>query len=131
MKIKKFGLAWVITADMTKAKDFFVNKLGLTISQDSSEHGWMELKAEDNNFLLGVGASKEGSDCSGPIKPGHNAVLTMTVENIVTAKAALIAKGIALDGDIVEIPGHVKMLSFKDTDNNHYQLVQDLSGGCC
>ncbi len=130
MKIKSFGLAWVITTDMTKAKDFFTNKLGLSISQDSSEHGWIELKAEKGNFLLGVGADS-GDDCGGPIKPGHNAVLTMNVDDIVAAKAELEKRGVATEGEIIEIPGHVKMLFFKDTDNNYYQLIQDLSGGCC
>lgn len=128
MKIKSFGLAWIVTSDMTKARDFFTNKLGLTVSQDSSEYGWIELKAEKDNFLLGVSANQEGND---PIKPSQNAVLTMNVEDIVEAKAELVAKGITIEGDIIEIPGHVKMLSFRDTDNNHYQLVQDLSGGCC
>lgn len=124
MKIKSFGLAWVMTADINKAKDFFVNKLGLTISQDSTDMGWIELKAEQGNFLLGVGADSGDSS----VNPGKNAILTMNVDDIVAAKTELEKRGVKTEGSIVEIPGHVKMLFFKDTDGNYYQLVQDLSG---
>ena len=124
MKIKSFGLAWVSTTDIKKAKDFFGTKLGLEITSDSPEHGWLELKAPNSKFLLGVGECKD----FGPVKPGQNAVVTMEVDDIVTAKAELESKSIATEGEIIEIPGHVKMLFFKDEDENYYQLVQDLSG---
>ena len=127
MKIKSFGLAWVSTADIKKAKDFFANKLGLEVTSEATEYGWLELKAANSKFLLGVGECNESS----PVKPGQNAVLTMDVEDIVAAKAELEKKGIVTEGDIIEVPGHVKMLFFKDTDGNYYQLVQDLSGQCC
>lgn len=124
MNIKSFGLAWISISDVAKTKDFFANKLGLTIASETAEYGWIELKATNGNFLLGAGEYKD----FGPIKPGQNAVLTMDVDDIVAAQAELISKGVAIEGDIIEIPGHVKMLFFKDTDNNCFQLVEDLSG---
>jgi predicted enzyme related to lactoylglutathione lyase len=127
MDIKKFGLAWVMASDIKKSKEFFTQKLGLNVTDDSTEYGWMELKAQEGDFLFGVGQCSE--DFS-PVKPGQNAVLTMTVEDIVAAKAELEAKQVNVVGDIVEVPGHVKMLFFTDADGNYYQLVQELSS-CC
>lgn len=123
MNIKSFGLAWIASSNITKTKDFFANKLGLTISSESTGYGWIELKAQNGNFLLGAGECKD----FGPIKPGQNAVLTMDVDDIIAAQTELMSKGVAIEGDIIEVPGHVKMLFFKDTDNNYFQLVQDLS----
>ncbi|MBM3887098.1 hypothetical protein FJ364_04145, partial [Candidatus Dependentiae bacterium] len=88
-----------------KAKDFFTNKLGLKLSSESDNYGWFELKAETGDFLFGVGECNDFS----PIKAGHNVVLTMNVEDIVSARKELEEKGVETVGDIEEIPGHVKM----------------------
>ena len=59
-------------------------------------------------------------------KPGNNSVVTLTVTDIVESKAELEAKGVKFFGDIIEVPGHVKMATFADPDNNVFQLVQML-----
>ena len=121
MVVKKIGLAWISVKDNEKAKKFFTQDLGFKISCDVPEHNWMELQAEDGNFLFGVGQD----DDQNPIKPGQNAVLALTVEDIDAAKAELEGKGIKV-GDVVEIPGHVKMALFQDPDGNNFHLVQKL-----
>ena len=126
MKITNIGLAWIATSDMTKAKEFFGNTLGLTISADSPEHGWLELHAKDDKFLLGIGEVKEDNDDNSPIDPGHNAVVTFTVEDIEAAKKELEAKDVPVY-DIIEIPGHVKMSFMQDFDGNLFQIVQKLN----
>jgi predicted enzyme related to lactoylglutathione lyase len=35
-------------------------------------------------------------------------------------------KGAKKVGDVMEVPGHVKMLLFKDADGNHFQMVEML-----
>lgn len=124
MKIKNIGLAWIATADIAKAKDFFANILELEVSADSQEHGWLEFKAAGSSFLLGVGEVKEESENS-PVMPGYNAVVTFTVEDIVAAKQELEAKKVDIY-DIVEVPGHVKMAFMQDPDGNVFQIVQML-----
>ena len=122
MKIKNIGLAWIGSSDLAKSKKFLVEDLGLEISVESPEHNWMELCGADRAFMLGVGKD----DGFSPVKPGQNAVVTLTVENIEDAKSELEAKGIKVD-QIVEIPGHVKMAFVQDPDGNYFHLVQMLS----
>jgi predicted enzyme related to lactoylglutathione lyase len=124
MKIKNISLAWIATADIAKAKDFFTNTLGLEISADSQEQGWLEFKANDDSFLLGVGEVKEDSENS-PIMPGYNAIVTFTVDDIEASKKELEAKNVDVY-DIAEVPCHVKMAFMQDPDGNIFQIVQML-----
>ena len=55
-----------------------------------------------------------------------NAVLAMTVDDIVAAKKELEGKKVSFIGDIIEVPGYVKMATFADPDGNIFQLVQEL-----
>ena len=131
MAIKSIDLAWISTKDMQKAKTFFADKLGLEITSDSPEYGWLEFCGTDGGASLGVGQDSEESD----LKAGQNAVITFTVENIEKTKADLIAKGVTIVGDIIEVPGHVKLLYIKDEDGNLFHLSQPLeeqhAKGCC
>lgn len=124
MAIKKIELAWITVSDFSKAKSFFVDTLGLEIFSGSQEYNWLELRGKDGGMLLGVGASSDKAECA--IKPGQNAVMAMTVDDIVTTKAELEAKGVVFHGDIIEVPGIVKMALFTDHDGNKFQLVQNL-----
>ena len=122
--IKNMGLAWVAVADVKRAKKFFVEDLGLTLVTDNEEHGWLELAPEDGMFMLGVG--KACDETGKEVSAGSNAIVTMTVDDIVEAKALLEKKLVKIIGDIIEIPGHVKMLMFTDYDSNKFQLVEML-----
>ncbi len=123
MAIKSIGLAWISTADIKKAKAFFTDKLGLQVTTDSAEYGWLELEGKDGGMTLGVGASTPEN----PVKAGHNAVVTFTVDDIVATKKDMESKGVAFMGGIEEIPGHVKLATFADEDGNVFQLAQVLS----
>jgi predicted enzyme related to lactoylglutathione lyase len=50
----------------------------------------------------------------------------MTVDNIVATKKELEAKGVTFIDEIMEIAGHVKMVTFTDPDGNKFQLVEEL-----
>jgi predicted enzyme related to lactoylglutathione lyase len=131
MKIKNISLAWVSTTDLKQAKNFFSDILGLKVSTASDEHGWLELHAKNDDFLLGVGEVKAEHDHSSfaattqinPVKPGQNAVITFEVPNIELAKIELESKNVRVY-DIVTIPGHVKMAFLQDFDGNFFQLVE-------
>lgn len=131
MKIKNISLAWVSTTDLKQAKNFFNEILGLKISTEANEHGWLELHAKNDDFLLGVGEIKTNQTHSSftasgqisPIQPGQNAVITFEVPNIEVAKAELESKNVRVY-DIVTIPGHVKMAFLQDFDGNFFQLVE-------
>ncbi len=126
MDIKKIELAWIVVSDFEKSKNFFVDTLGLKINEEHPS--WLELSGSDGGMMLGVGGSCDTeSKEEWAIKPGQNAVVTLTVDDIEQAKSYLVEKGVTIKGDIIEIPGHVKMLFFTDPDNNFFQLVQEIA----
>lgn len=122
MSIKKLELGWVTVSDFSKAKSFFVDTLGLEVFSGCDEYSWLELRGKDGGMILGVGGASE--ECG--IKPGQNAVMTMTVDDLVAKKAELESKGVKFISDIQEVPHIVKMVMFVDLDGNKYQLVQNL-----
>ncbi len=122
MAIKRIDLAWVTVSDFERSKKFFVETLGLTVLCSEDEQGWLELVGEDGGAMLGVGkAAPDGAD-----RPGQNGVITFTVDNIVKTKNHLEAHGVDFIGEIIEVPGHVKLVFFTDPDGNKYQLVEDM-----
>ncbi len=134
--IKRMDLGWITVSDYARAKKFFTETLGLQIIADAPEWNWMELQGSEGGASLGIGASTdtESQDYK-LVPPGSNTIMTLTVEDLVVAQKALSAKGVKFLGDIVEVPGHVKMLFFVDPDGNKFQLVQTLDEqtheSCC
>ena len=124
MAVKGMHLSWISVSDVKKSKQFFTEVVGLKVTSSAEEYGWFELAGHEDGASLGVGECKQPS----PVMPGQNAVVTMTVENVEKAKAAMEAKGVIFIGDIIEVPGHVKMVFFADPDGNKFQLVENLDG---
>ena len=123
MAIKRIDLSWIIASDLKKSKDFFTNTLGLKIHSSSDEYNWLEVGGKDGGCALGIG---QQSDYQPDDKPGQNAVITFTVDDIVETKKELESKGVKID-DIMVIEGHVKLASFTDFDGNKFQLAECLS----
>jgi predicted enzyme related to lactoylglutathione lyase len=124
MAIKSIDLAWISTSDMAKAKKFFGEKLGLELTADTPEHNWLEFKGKDGGAGFGVGKD----DPYSPIKSGQNAIVCFTVDDLVKTKQEFEKKGVKMIGDIVDIPGHVKMQLIADEDGNIFHLAQPLNG---
>lgn len=133
MVVKRSDMAWIHVNDTAKAKKLFVDILGMQIRAEAPEYGWMEFVAKDGGSALGVG--KYNPQYGTQVQPGQNAVVTFTVDNIVTAQAELTENNVTILGEILEVPGHVKMLFFTDADGNKFQLVQLLDEpskkSCC
>jgi len=123
--VKSMNLAWISVSDYAKAKKFFTEQLGLKVVSDAPEFGWVELQGSEGGFTLGVAQEQIKSDED--IRPGSNAIVTMTVADIAKARATLQAKGVRCIGDILEVPGHVKLALFADSDGNKFQLVEEVS----
>jgi predicted enzyme related to lactoylglutathione lyase len=120
--LKSFDLAWIVVSDIKKARKFFTESLGLKEGSYSAEHGWAEMSGHDGGTRIGI---SEDNPMNG-IKPGQNAVITITVGNIAETVALFKQNKVQLIGDIIEIPGHVKMQMFMDGDGNRFQVVQTL-----
>lgn len=123
VKVKGINLSWIVVSDFEKAKKFYLETLGLEAININDEYGWMELMGKEGSYI-GV-AKKQSEDA--PVGPGNNAVITMTVDNLDEAMKEFSAKGVVFFGEVAEVPGHVKLRFFKDTDGNIFQLVQELS----
>lgn len=120
IKAKGAHLAWFVVSDLNKSKKFFTEELGFKLSNESEEFGWMELNGVDGGMTIGIARKDDMT----PILPGQNAVITITVDDVVKAKESLTKKGVKMHGEIQEIPGHVKMQLFSDNDGNYFQLCQ-------
>lgn len=123
MAIKSTNLSWITVSDIKKAKEFYVNKLGLILEEESEFYPWLELRAPDSSYRLGV--AQENKECGE--KPGINAIMTFEVDNIESEIERFKKEGIVFTDYIMEVPGHVKMISFIDADRNKFQLCEILS----
>lgn len=121
MKAEGILLSWITVKDIKKAIKFYTEVAGLELKEYHPEFHWAELSGPSGSSL-GIGEESPES----PMKPGSNAVLTITVEDMEKAKAHFIEKGATLIGDTIEIPFHVKLQTFVDIDGNTLQLVQKI-----
>lgn len=123
MAIKGIHLAWLVVTDLKAAVKFYTEDVGLKLQNINEDYGWAELKgAEEGGASLGI-AQKSDQE---KIQPGQNAVVTLSVSDLAKAKQDLSKKGARMLGDVIEIPGHVKLQMVVDQDGNHFQLVERL-----
>ncbi|NGX60974.1 MAG: hypothetical protein K940chlam9_00451 [Chlamydiae bacterium] len=120
--IKSSNLTWIVVSDLKKAREFFVKKVGLKELTYAEEFGWVELSGAEGGSRIGLA---EKNDIDG-LEPGINGVITLTVENLEASCKEFQAKGIKLVGEVMEVPGHVKLQMFQDDDGNYLQLVERL-----
>jgi predicted enzyme related to lactoylglutathione lyase len=124
MVLKKSEMSWVVVADLKKALEYFTKVLGLTVLDYQPEYNWAELSgSEKGGAFLGLAQASEYDPDS---KPGQNAIMTFTVDDFETSKSELVEKGAKFIGEVLEVPGQVKMQTLVDIDNNRFQIVQDL-----
>ena len=122
MAIKGLNLAWIVVNDLNKAVRFYTDVIGLKLEELDEKFGWAELSGGQGGARLGIAQVKERDG----IRPGQNAVVTLTVENLASSLKDLAQKGGNIIGEVIEVPGVVKMQMIKDHDGNHFQLVEML-----
>jgi len=132
MSAKTLGLAWIVVKDLKKAVDFYTGIIGMKLMEINETYGWAELEGQEGGARLGIAQQCLKEDEGNT--PGQNAIITLTVANLEKAVANLVEKGATLIGAVQEVPGHVKMQTVADVDNNRFQLVEVLEHihhGCC
>lgn len=124
MAIQSINLGWIIVKDHAKSVEFF-KMLGLEVKSHVPEYCWAEFAGPKGGALLGVGVEcKDTAESMGNIRPGSNAVMTFTVDDVEKSKAEFEKQGVKFVSDIIEVPGHVKMATFVDLDGNVFQICQ-------
>ena len=121
MRVRGNMLSWIVVKDLNVAVKFYTEVVGLTLHNQTTEYGWAELSGPEGCRL---GICQECSEMG--TKAGSNAVVTITVEDLDIACSFYTEKGAKLVGEIMEVPGHVKMQTFVDQDGNMMQIVQKL-----
>ena len=119
MKVTGNMLSWIVVKDLPKAIKFYTETVGLSLLNEAPEYGWAELSGPEG-ARLGISVENEQE------KAGMNAVIAITVDDLDEACTSFKEKGANLVGEVIEIPGHVKLQTFKDADGNMMQLVQRL-----
>lgn len=126
MAVREIGLCWIVVKDLKAAIKYYTEVVGLKLMENNAEYGWAELEGFEGGSRLGL-AQENAHDS---MKAGKNAVVTFSVANIEKTKAEMVKKGAKCDGDILEVPGHVKMQTMIDADGNVFQICQTLTS-CC
>lgn len=121
-QIKQINLAWIVVSDFAKALKYYTEVVGLKVRESHPEFGWAELVGTEGGGCLGIAQANDRES----IPAGSNAVVTFTVTDLAKAKAEFQRKGVKMIGDVCEVPGHVKLQTFVDTDGNRFQLVETL-----
>jgi predicted enzyme related to lactoylglutathione lyase len=121
MAIKKIGLSWVGTNDISKAKSFFVDMLGLKVFDEQEKYGWLELKAPQGDQILGICTANPDAG----MPAGVNAVVTFVVDNYDQTKKEFAEKGLFFGEEIAGNPEVPRMICFTDLDGNLFQLVEE------
>lgn len=124
MSIQGFNLAWIVVTDLKQAVHFYTEVVGMKLEELNEEYGWAELSGHEGGARLGIAQAKPEEK----LRPGQNAVVTLTVENLGEALQNLTRKGVKIVGEIMEVPGVVKMQMVLDQDGNHFQIVEMLLG---
>lgn len=106
--------------DFDAARRWYTEKLGFEEMYAVEEVGWAEFQTPLGGATIGLNRL-EGTH------PGtDSATITFGVQDIDAARAELERRGVAFDGPTNEIPGMVKLASFRDPDGNSLMLAQTL-----
>ena len=113
-------LAWYPVTDLDRAKDFYGNTLGLKKTYEMQ--GWAEFGSSENGPSVGLSLVKEAPPATG------GATVVFRVPDIEEARKNLENHGVQFEGKVEEIPGVVRIGTFRDPFQNRVQLAQMLIG---
>ena len=113
-------LSWIVVKDLEEAIKYYTEVVGLELLEKTPEYGWAELSGPEG-AKLGIAQESEMN----PVKAGQNAVMAIRVADIEAAREEMVKKGAVMLGEIEDIPGHVRMQTFRDASGNMMQLAQE------
>lgn len=113
----EISLAWYPVKDLEKAKQFYGSVLGL--QKVFEMDGWIEFSHAEGATSIGLGVDPLPGQANG-------ATVVLKVEDLDQARAQLAKRGVQFEGKVEEIPGVVRLATFRDPFGNLLQLVQEL-----
>ena len=113
-------LAWYPVTDLDRAKEFYGNTLGLKKTYEMQ--GWAEFGSSENGPSVGLSLVKEPPPASG------GATVVFRVPDLEVARKNLEKHGVGFEGEVMEVPGVVRIGTFRDPFQNRVQFAQMLMG---
>ncbi len=113
-------LAWYPVTDLDRAKDFYGKTLGLKKTYEMQ--GWAEFSSSENGISVGLSLVPEAPSGNG------GATVAFRVPDLDQARKNLEKHGVSFEGDVKEIPGVVRIGTFRDPFQNRLQFAQMLIG---
>jgi CreA protein len=113
----KVTVSWFSVEDFEQAKKFYAEMLGL--KKTFEIHSWAEFAGAEGEATIGIAANPHSGK-----EPGATVVLR--VDDIEAERKRLEARGVKFEGKTEEIPGVVKLATFRDPSANRLQLAQPL-----
>lgn len=110
------NVSWYQVKDLEAAKKFYGEVLGLKKTLEID--GWAEFSHADG--AASIGLNQMSSDDEG------GATVVLRVDDVARSQTELKAKGVKFDGDIQEVPGVVRIATFRDPEGHRLQLCQVL-----
>jgi len=126
MRVKEIGLSWIVVKDIKAAVQYYTDVVGLKLMEFNEQYGWAELEGHEGGARLGIAQENPQEK----VKTGQNAVVTFTVDNLEESKLEMVQKGAKCQGEVMEVPGHVKMQTLVDRDSNYFQICELLHHSC-
>ncbi len=114
----KLQHAVVRVTSIENAKDFYLNKIGLELLEDSGNF----FAAKAGNVRLSFFGGYEKPEDSEDPKTGVS--LIFRTENLENTAKELEAKGIKPFGEVIDIPNFHKFLEYEDPDGNVFFLAE-------
>lgn len=117
-------LSWVQVEDLEKAKKFYGETLGLQKSFEMQ--GWAEYSHAKGAASIGLNPSPHNPGAAGVL---GGAVIVLGVDDLGQAQKELSGRGVKFEGKVEEVPGVVRIATFRDPFGNRLQLCQSLIQG--
>ena len=114
----EINVSWYQVNDINAAKKFYGEVLGLNKTFEMD--GWCEFSHAEGAASIGLNQRRDDDDERG-------ATVVLRVDDLARVQKELIAKGVKFEGEIHEIPGVVRLATFRDLDGNRLQLMQVLA----
>lgn len=111
----------VSVRDLKASQAWYADVLGCKVYYELLEAGWCELTTPVRGAFLSLSQKPEPEANGG-------STFAIGVKDMDEALERLKAKGVKLDGEVVEIPETVKLLNFFDPDGNRLLFYQPWSG---
>ncbi|MFY9554289.1 MAG: VOC family protein [Blastocatellia bacterium] len=111
------NVSWYQVKDLDAAKKFYGEVLGL--KKTFEMEGWCEFSHADGAAAIGLNQLREQDDERG-------ATVVLRVDDLNHVQKQLKAKGVKFEGETQEVPGVVRIATFRDPAGNRLQLCQVL-----